>query len=216
MLKRTFDIAAALGLLLLTAPLFLLVAALVLAFLGRPLLFRQRRTGRDGVPFVLLKFRTMRLSQEQGVRGVATDPKRRTRLGDCLRTTSLDELPELWNVLRGEMSLVGPRPLLTEYLDHYTPRQTQRHRVRPGITGLAQVRGRNSLSWEQRFEYDLQYVETQSFGLDLIILMETAVVVLLSHGNSQDPARVLPPFGADRSRESVAPAAAAAPGRDQG
>jgi len=214
-LKRTFDIVSALGLLLLTAPLFLLVAVLVLASLGRPVLFRQRRAGRDGEPFVLLKFRTMRPSREQGAPGVAGDSRRRTRVGDFLRATSLDELPELWNVLRGEMSLVGPRPLLTEYLDHYTPRQAQRHRVRPGITGLAQVRGRNALSWEERFEYDVWYVEHRSFGLDLRILLETALVVLLRHGNSQDPARVLPPFGAGRAADSAS-GPVATPAREGG
>ncbi len=195
MLKRLFDLAVASVLLLLLAPVLAVVALLVLLTLGRPVLFRQQRPGRGARPFTLLKFRTMRQTQADGLDAVATDAARRTRLGDFLRATSLDELPELWNVVRGEMSLVGPRPLMLDYLPHYSPRQARRHEVRPGITGLAQVRGRNALSWEERFDFDIWYVDHRSFLLDLRILVETALVVLLRLGNSQDPERALPPFG---------------------
>lgn len=197
MLKRLFDLAVASVLLLLLAPVLAVVALLVLVTLGRPVLFRQRRPGRGARPFTLLKFRTMRATQAAGLDAVATDSARRIRLGDFLRATSLDELPELLNVIRGEMSLVGPRPLMLDYLPRYTPRQARRHEVRPGITGLAQVRGRNALSWEERFDYDVWYVDHRSFLLDLRILAETALVVLLRLGNSQDPEQALPPFGSD-------------------
>jgi len=147
------------------------VAACVLVFLGWPVLFVQERAGLGGRPFRLVKFRTMRL-------GEGTDAERLTRFGRFLRAASLDELPELWNVLRGEMSLVGPRPLPTRYLPRYTPEQNRRHEVRPGVTGLAQVNGRNALDWETKFLYDVTYVDSRSLWLDLKILAETALQVV--------------------------------------
>lgn len=182
--KRAIDIIASLVGLVLTAPLQAGIAVLVARALGRPVLFRQQRPGRDGKPFVLLKFRTMREPDE--TRDLLTDLQRLTPLGARLRSTSLDELPTLWNVLRGDMSLVGPRPLLMRYLDRYTPEQTRRHDVRPGITGLAQVSGRNALTWEQKFAADLDYVRRRNFALDLRILALTIRAVLRRDGISAD------------------------------
>ena len=143
--------------------------------MGRPVFFVQERPGLNGKPFKLVKFRTMR-------EGTESDGERLTRLGKLLRATSLDELPELWNVLRGEMSLVGPRPLLMRYLPRYTPEQARRHEMRPGITGWAQVNGRNALSWEQKFVYDVWYVDHQSFWLDMKILWLTIWQVIARRG----------------------------------
>ena len=182
--KRAIDIIASLVGLVLTAPLQAGIAVLVARALGRPVLFRQQRPGRDGKPFVLLKFRTMREPDE--TRDLLTDLQRLTTLGARLRSASLDELPTLWNVLRGDMSLVGPRPLLMRYLDRYTPEQTRRHDVRPGITGLAQVSGRNALTWEQKFAADLDYVRRRNFALDLRILALTIRAVLRRDGISAD------------------------------
>jgi lipopolysaccharide/colanic/teichoic acid biosynthesis glycosyltransferase len=176
--KRLVDVVVAVAGLLLLAPVLLAVALAVRLRLGRPVLFRQRRPGLGGELFTLVKFRTMTGEAADP----ATDRDRLTRLGRWLRATSLDELPTLWNVLRGEMSLVGPRPLLPQYLPRYTPRQARRHEVRPGITGLAQVRGRNTLSWEEKFAYDLEYVREQSLGLDLRILADTVRTVLRRDG----------------------------------
>ena len=165
-MKRAFDIF----LIVLFAPLWLplmgLVALLVWLFLGRPILFRDVRAGWHGVPFRLVKFRSMR-------EGAGTDAERLTRFGRFLRATSLDELPELWNVLKGEMSLVGPRPLPVRYLPRYTKRQLRRFEVRPGLTGWAQVNGRNALAWRDRFAFDIEYVECQSFVFDVRILAMT-------------------------------------------
>lgn len=182
--KRAIDIVASLVGLLLTAPLQAGIAVLVARALGRPVLFRQQRPGRDGKPFVLFKFRTMREADE--ARDLITDLQRLTPLGARLRSASLDELPTLWNVLRGDMSLVGPRPLLMRYLDRYTPEQTRRHHVRPGITGLAQVSGRNALTWDQKFAADLEYVRRRNFALDLRILALTIRAVLRRDGISAD------------------------------
>jgi lipopolysaccharide/colanic/teichoic acid biosynthesis glycosyltransferase len=165
-------------------PVFAAVALAVRVSLGSPVLFRQKRPGLNGEPFTLLKFRSMRDARDMAGRSLP-DSARMTALGRVLRRTSLDELPELVNVLRGEMSLVGPRPLLMEYLPLYTPRQARRHEVRPGLTGLAQVRGRNALSWEERFELDLWYVEHRSLGLDLMILGQTAWKVIAGEGINQ-------------------------------
>ncbi|SCG72868.1 Sugar transferase involved in LPS biosynthesis (colanic, teichoic acid) [Micromonospora coxensis] len=156
------------------------VALLVLVAFGRPVLFRHTRPGLHGELFELVKFRTMHHVDPS--RGRVTDAERLTPVGRWLRATSLDELPELWNVLRGDMSLVGPRPHLVRYLDLYTEEQARRHDVRPGITGLAQVRGRNTLSWEDKFAYDVEYVDSRSFALDLRILAETIRVVLRREG----------------------------------
>ncbi|MET8909692.1 sugar transferase [Micromonospora sp. NPDC004551] len=178
--KRLFDVLVAAVLLVLLAPLVALVAALVALRLGRPVLFRQIRPGRHGRPFLMVKFRTMRI--DGSAAGPSGDEQRLTPFGQLLRSTSLDELPSLWNVLKGDMSLVGPRPLLTEYLDRYSPEQARRHDVRPGITGLAQVSGRNAVSWEEKFAYDTWYVDNRSFRLDLRILLATVATVLTRRG----------------------------------
>lgn len=178
--KRALDVVGALVALLLAAPIMVCVAVVIRVSLGRPVLFRQLRPGRDDELFELVKFRTMRPMDTS--RGLVSDGDRLTRLGRWLRASSLDELPELWNVLRGDMSLVGPRPHLVKYLNLYTPEQARRHEVRPGITGLAQVRGRNALTWEDKFAHDVRYVEDRSLALDLRILSETVRVVLRREG----------------------------------
>lgn len=180
--KRAIDIAVSGAGLIVTAPVMAVVAVAVRRDVGSPTLFRQTRPGRDGKPFVLVKFRTMRSFGSSD--SVHNDPERLTRLGRVLRSTSLDELPTLWNVLRGDMSLVGPRPLLMEYLDRYTPEQARRHEVRPGITGLAQVRGRNLLTWEEKFAADVEYVDRFGPDLDFRILLGTVILVLRRRGIS--------------------------------
>ena len=180
--KRILDAGVAGVGLVVTAPLQAAVALAVLKEHGRPVLFRQPRPGKDGRIFELVKFRTMVLPDAQRV----SDADRLTSLGALLRATSLDELPTLWNVLKGDMSLVGPRPLLVHYLERYSPEQARRHEVRPGITGLAQVRGRNNLDWDDKFALDVEYVDNRSLGLDLRILWETVAVVLLRRGISAD------------------------------
>jgi sugar transferase EpsL len=175
--KRSGDLIVAVLALLASAPLLLAIAAVVRLDVGRPVLFRQRRPGLNGTPFTLLKFRTMRDAHD-ATGNLLADADRLTRLGRLLRSTSLDERPELWNVVRGEMSLVGPRPLLMGYLGRYTKEQARRHAVRPGITGLAQVGGRNSLTWQQKFALDITYVDTCSLRLDVTILARTVHHVL--------------------------------------
>jgi lipopolysaccharide/colanic/teichoic acid biosynthesis glycosyltransferase len=187
LVKRIVDVVgAAAGLLVACIPMALIAVALR-ATMGSPVLFRQVRPGRHGAPFTILKFRTMR-------GGAGTDAERLTSLGRWLRATSLDELPELWNVLRGDMSLVGPRPLLVEYLPLYSPRQARRHEVRPGLTGLAQVAGRNLVDWDERFELDVQYVETRSLALDLQIIGRTVRAVLRREGISGEGEATMAPF----------------------
>ncbi|MEV0155926.1 sugar transferase [Micromonospora sp. NPDC050686] len=200
--KRGVDVLiAGLGLLLLS-PVMLGVAVAVRCALGRPVIFRQTRPGLSGRLFELRKFRTM----HPPGRSRATDTERLTSFGRWLRASSLDELPTLWNVLRGDMSLVGPRPLLVEYLDRYTPEQARRHEVRPGITGLAQVNGRNALSWEEKFAYDVRYVDTRSLRLDLRILLRTVIKVLRREGISADGHATAPPFlGTAQSRPDHLP-----------
>jgi lipopolysaccharide/colanic/teichoic acid biosynthesis glycosyltransferase len=178
--ERAVDVSVALLVLVVALPAIAVVAGLVLLVLGRPILFRQQRAGRHGGPFTILKFRTMR--DPEPTRGLITDADRLTPFGRLLRSTSLDELPALCNVIRGDMSLVGPRPLPVRYLGRYRPDQARRHDVRPGITGLAQVRGRNSLSWEAKFALDLEYVTNRSATLDLRILAQTVAVVLRRDG----------------------------------
>jgi lipopolysaccharide/colanic/teichoic acid biosynthesis glycosyltransferase len=173
--KRLMDVAGAATVLVLSAPVQVAVAGAIRLRMGRPVLFRQVRPGRDGRPFALVKFRTMRV-------GPGGDGDRLTPLGRFLRATSLDELPTMWNVLRGDMSLVGPRPLLMSYLDRYSPEQARRHEVRPGVTGLAQARGRNALSWEEKFALDVWYVDHRSLGLDLRVLAETVRAVVRREG----------------------------------
>jgi lipopolysaccharide/colanic/teichoic acid biosynthesis glycosyltransferase len=181
--KRLLDLALALLALVVLAPLYALLAALVRRTLGAPVLFRQQRPGYRGQPFTLVKFRTMTEARDaQG--NLLPDAERLTPLGRFLRSTSLDELPELWNVLRGEMSWVGPRPLLMRYLERYTPEQMRRHEVRPGITGWAQVNGRNAISWSDKFALDVWYVDHVSLWLDLRILALTAWKILRREGVS--------------------------------
>lgn len=171
-MKRLIDIVVSFTLLFCLFPLLLMLAILVRLCLGSPVLFRQQRPGLHGLPFVLCKFRSM--SDERDENGnLLPDHARLGSFGQLLRRLSLDELPQLWNVLKGDMSLIGPRPLLMQYLERYSPRQERRHEVRPGITGWAQVNGRNALSWEERFEMDVWYVGHQSFSLDLKILVMT-------------------------------------------
>jgi lipopolysaccharide/colanic/teichoic acid biosynthesis glycosyltransferase len=183
MLKRLFDLVAVKGAAPFWVPVLVVVAILVRIKLGSPVFFRQKRPGMGGVIFEMVKFRTMTDARD-GEGKLLPDAVRFTAFGRFLRSTSLDELPELINVLRGEMSLVGPRPLLVQYLSRYSPRQLRRHEVRPGITGLAQVKGRNALSWEEKFEWDVRYVETQSLWLDVRILALTVKTVFVREGIS--------------------------------
>lgn len=192
-MKRLFDLLLSFGLLLVLALPLLLLWGLVRCRLGSPVLFRQVRPGLHGRPFRMVKFRTM--TDERGADGeLLPDAQRLTSFGRFLRATSLDELPELWNVLRGEMSLVGPRPLLMEYLPLYSPEQARRHEVRPGITGWAQVNGRNALSWEERFKLDIWYVDHRSLWLDLRILWLTVRKVIVREGISAQGEATMPRF----------------------
>jgi len=183
--KRVFDLVVTLLGLLLSLPLLLVLALLVRLKHGAPVSFRQTRPGLYGKPFTMVKFRTM-TDERDAVGHLLADEQRLTAFGKFMRSTSLDELPELWNVLKGEMSLVGPRPLLMEYLPLYTPEQARRHEVRPGITGWAQVNGRNAISWEEKFKLDVWYVDNQSLVLDLKILWMTFAKVFKREGISQE------------------------------
>lgn len=180
--KRIIDVALAAVGLVVTAPVQLVTAGVVLVTHGRPVLFRQPRPGRNEEVFELVKFRTMLLPDASR----QSDAERLTKLGRFLRSTSLDELPTLWNVLKGDMSLVGPRPLLVQYLELYTPEQARRHEVRPGVTGLAQASGRNDISWEDKLKLDVQYVDRRSFLLDAKILLQTFRVVVTRSGVAAD------------------------------
>jgi sugar transferase EpsL len=192
-LKRVFDVVVSATALVVLAPVMGLIALAVWRTMGRPVLFRQVRPGLHGKPFVMYKFRTMRdLRDAEGK--LLPDEARLTPFGRWLRSTSLDELPELLNVLRGEMSLVGPRPLLMEYLDRYTPEQARRHEVKPGITGWAQIHGRNNLSWDERFKLDVWYVDNWSLWLDLKILWRTLWMVLRREGISAQGHATMPEF----------------------
>jgi lipopolysaccharide/colanic/teichoic acid biosynthesis glycosyltransferase len=190
--QRAIDVVVAATGLVVLAPVISVTAVVVAAGLGRPVLFRQRRPGLHGRPFTLVKFRTMRDPDER--RGLVTDTDRLTGLGRALRATSLDELPTLWNVLRGEMSLVGPRPLLMHYLDLYTPEQARRHLVRPGVTGLAQVSGRNGLNWEERLAVDVWYVDHRSLGLNVRICARTVLTLLRRDGIAAPGESTMPQF----------------------
>jgi lipopolysaccharide/colanic/teichoic acid biosynthesis glycosyltransferase len=183
-LKRAIDAIVASVTLLILLPTLAFIAVAIRIHLGSPVLFTQVRPGRHGRSFRIVKFRTMRDARDRDGR-LLPDQARLTRFGAFLRSTSLDELPELWNVARGDMSLVGPRPLLVQYLDRYTPIQARRHDVRPGITGLAQVSGRNALTWEEKFAFDVDYVERCSPGLDLRILLRTFRLVIARTGVNQ-------------------------------
>lgn len=198
MIKRVFDIAIGIVLLAVLAPLFAVLAIAVAWNMGRPVLFRQLRPGLHGRPFEMIKFRTMRDAVDGDGRPLP-DAERLTALGRFLRAASLDELPELWNVLKGDMSLVGPRPLLMEYMELYSPEQARRHEVKPGITGWAQVNGRNAISWEEKFRHDVWYVDNRSFLLDLKILLLSVVKVLSRQGISADGEATMPRFKGDGS-----------------
>ncbi|RLC06911.1 MAG: sugar transferase [Deltaproteobacteria bacterium] len=183
-MKRIFDLALSILAFCLLSPLMLIIALLVRFKIGSPVLFRQVRPGLHGKPFTIYKFRTM--TDAKGPDGgLLPDERRLTRFGKLLRATSLDELPELFNVLKGDMSIVGPRPLLMQYLDRYTPEQARRHEVKPGLTGWAQVNGRNALTWEEKFNLDVWYVDNISFWLDLKILAITLWKVIKGEGISQ-------------------------------
>ena len=197
--KRLIDIVVAMVAIVLLSPVLLIVALAVMQQLGSPVLFLQWRPGKNGQLFRMVKFRTM-------TSGDTADELRLTAFGKKLRASSLDELPELFNVLLGQMSLVGPRPLLVQYLDLYNPRQSRRHEVRPGITGLAQVSGRNQLAWPERFELDVQYVERRSLRLDLGIVARTIASVLSREGISASDHATSPPFLGNQVSAESAPA----------
>ena len=191
--KRSTDFVIASAALLILAPLVAIIALAIWLAMGRPVLFRQVRSGYKGKPFRLIKFRTMTNAHDAQGR-ILSDFERLTALGKFLRRLSLDEVPQLWNVCRGEMSLVGPRPLLVEYLDRYTPEQARRHEVKPGLTGWAQVNGRNTLTWKQKFELDLWYIDHWSLRLDARILLQTVLRVLKCEGISRQNHATMPKF----------------------
>lgn len=192
-LKRLLDIVTSVVALVLLSPVLAIVALMVAVRLGRPVLFVQPRPGKGGRIFRLRKFRSMRDVNES--EGLVSDADRLTSFGRKLRSTSLDELPSLWNVLRGDMSVVGPRPLLVEYLAKYTPEQARRHEVRPGITGLAQASGRNALSWEEKFALDVQYVDHRSLSLDARIILATIRSVVAREGIAAEGQATMAKFG---------------------
>jgi lipopolysaccharide/colanic/teichoic acid biosynthesis glycosyltransferase len=192
-IKRTFDVLGVVVALVVLAPLMALVAFLILVTMGPPVLFRQQRPGLRSRPFTVLKFRTMTDARDADGNPLP-DQNRLTPVGRFLRMSSLDELPELFNVLRGEMSLVGPRPLLMQYLQHYTPEQARRHDVKPGITGWAQVKGRNDLSWEERFKLDTWYVDHATLAVDLKVLLLTVGSVITRQGISAEGHSTMPRF----------------------
>ena len=194
--KRVLDVAAAAVALVVLSPVFLVVAVLVRLKSGAPVVFRQQRPGKGGRIFTLYKFRTMRDAAPgtTGVEAVASDAERLTPFGKTLRATTLDELPQLLNVLKGDMSVVGPRPLLPEYLDRYNGEQARRHEVRPGITGWAQVNGRNAVSWDERFKMDVWYVDHRSFSLDARILFKTLRAIVSREGVSAPGVETMEPF----------------------
>lgn len=193
-MKRAFDLTCIILTAALWLPLLALVALLVRIKLGAPVLFRQLRPGKDGKPFLMLKFRTMTNARDASTGQLLSDSERLIPFGRILRSSSLDELPELWNVLLGEMSLVGPRPLLSEYLPLYSERQRRRHEVVPGITGWAQVNGRNAIGWDEKLELDVWYVENRSFWLDLRILSMTIGKVIRRHGISGEGSATMEKF----------------------
>jgi lipopolysaccharide/colanic/teichoic acid biosynthesis glycosyltransferase len=190
--KRGVDVILGSAALIASAPIQAVIAAMVRRKLGSPVVFRQKRPGKDEQIFELVKFRTLREPDPDA--GLVSDADRMTPFGSFLRSTSLDELPTLWNVVKGEMSLVGPRPLLVQYLDRYSPAQRRRHEVRPGLTGLAQINGRNALSWDEKFSLDLDYVEKRSLPLDLKVILGTVVKVIRRHGIAANGEATMPEF----------------------
>lgn len=192
-MKTIFDGFVSLIAICVLSPVLVIVAVMIRFKLGDPIFFRQIRPGHHGKPFTLIKFRTMKDARDNNGR-LLPDAERLTHFGKFLRSTSLDELPELFNIVRGDMALVGPRPLLIQYLDRYTKRQARRHDVRPGLTGWAQINGRNELSWEEKFELDLWYIDHQSFGLDLKILLLTIGKVIQRKGIRPEGATTVEEF----------------------
>ena len=192
-MKRLFDFSVSFIALLALLPIFFLLALLAKITIGTPIFFFQKRPGLHGKAFIMIKFRSM-TNARNADGSMLLDSERLTRFGRFLRSTSLDELPELWNVLKGDMSLVGPRPLLMEYLPLYSPEQARRHNVRPGITGWAQVNGRNAIAWDEKFKLDVWYVDNQSFWLDVKILFLTVKRVFHRHGITADGEVTMPPF----------------------
>ncbi len=201
MLKRILDILASAIALFLLSPVIALVAWQISRKLGSPVLFRQIRPGLNGKPFTMIKFRTMRDAIDKNGNPLP-DSERMTPFGNFLRSTSLDELPELWNVLKGDMSLVGPRPLLMEYLPLYSKEQARRHEVRPGVTGWAQINGRNAISWEEKFKLDVWYVDNQSFWLDVKILFLTVKKVFIRDGISAEGEATMSKFTGSSSEKN--------------
>lgn len=197
MIKRVLDIICAGFVLLILSPALLIVSLMIYRQMGAPVLFRQTRPGRNGKPFQMIKFRTMRNAIDAESCPLP-DVERLTRLGRFLRSSSLDELPELWNVLKGDMSLVGPRPLLMEYLPLYSPEQARRHEVRPGVTGWAQVNGRNAISWDKKFALDVWYVDNRSLWLDAKIILLTIWKVIKREGISAAGEATMPKFDGEK------------------
>lgn len=201
-MKRIFDILVSFSVLLLSAPLLLLLALLIRKKLGSPVLFSQPRPGLKGKSFRMVKFRSM-TDERDDAGELLSDAERLTRFGKILRATSLDELPELWNVLKGEMSIVGPRPLMMEYLPFYSTEQARRHDMLPGVTGLAQISGRNALTWEKKFELDVWYIDNYSFWLDIKILLATVKKVLIPEGVSPNGHATMPKFTGSKEDKDV-------------
>ena len=201
MLKRLFDIVSATVGLLLLAPVILIVAWQVKRKLGSPIFFRQTRPGLDGKPFEMIKFRSMRDAYDSESK-LLPDSERLTSFGRFLRSSSLDELPGLWNVLRGDMSIVGPRPLRTDYLPLYNDHQARRHEVRPGVTGWAQINGRNSISWEEKFDLDVWYIDNRSLLFDLRIVFLTVKKVLVREGIDNQKDVPMPRFIGKKNQDS--------------
>lgn len=200
MIKRLLDIIIASIALILLSPLYLYVAYKVRKNLGSPVIFRQVRPGLHGKPFEMIKFRTM-TDERDGKGNLLPNEQRLPKFGKMLRATSLDEMPELWNVIKGDMSIVGPRPLLMDYLPLYNEEQAKRHNVRPGMTGHAQVNGRNAISWEKKFELDTWYVENQSIWLDFKIMFQTVKKVIIKEGINQSEEVIMTRFTGNQDRE---------------
>jgi sugar transferase EpsL len=199
--KRITDVLLSASALFITAPLMAAIALTIRLTAGRPVIFRQMRPGYKGKPFALFKFRTMTAARDS--RGLLLpDAERLTRIGKILRRLSIDELPQLWNVLRGDMSLVGPRPLLMQYMDRYTPEQAHRHDAKPGITGWAQIHGRNARTWTERFDLDLWYVDNWSLALDAWIILRTPWLVVKRNGISHQGHATMPEFSASECNKT--------------
>lgn len=196
--KRILDFIFAIVLFIITLPILLVIGMLVGIYLGFPIIFKQKRPGKDEKEFTLYKFRTMTDAKDENGE-LLPDDKRLTKFGLFLRSTSLDELPELINIIKGDMSFVGPRPLLTEYLDLYNEEQRHRHDVRPGLTGLAQVNGRNLLGWEERFNYDIEYVKNINFSEDIKIIFKTIFLVVTRKGVSSSNSKTMEKFNGNKT-----------------